>query len=159
MNILPALVNLTVAQGTTYRARFRSVSPSVPASFVNGVWIDKATGLPLDPSLVVPANLTGKSIRGAMRKKHADALPLIAFNETSNNVFLDAATGIYGIDFTPALTSPLKATDIDFATDETGVVILRASKYVFDIEIFDAVTGEVTRPINGQITLTAEVSK
>ena len=159
MNILPAIINLTVAQGTTYRARFRSVSPSVPASFINGIWIDTATGLQLDPALVVPTNLTGKSVRGAMRKKHSDAEAAITFNEANNNVFIDPATSIYGIDFTPALTTPLKATDLEIATDDDGAVILRASKFVYDIEIFDVVTGEVTRPVNGQVTLTAEVTK
>ncbi|MDO8742027.1 MAG: hypothetical protein Q7J45_00620 [bacterium] len=162
MNILPANIKLIVAQGTTYRARFRPVSPSVPASYINGVWISTATGLPLNPSQVVPADLTGKGVRAAMRKNHNDATPAIAFNADNGNVFIDAdpTTGLFGFDFTPETTSPLKATDEVYLTDpEDGSVISRCTKYVYDAEIFDLVTGEVTRPVSGQVVLIAEVTR
>lgn len=161
MNILPANIKLIVAQGTTYRARFRPVSPAVPAAFVNDQWISTATGLPLDPSQVVPADLTGKGVRAAMRKNHTDANPAIAFNADNGNVFIDPdpTTGLFGFDFTPATTSPLKATDEIYLSDDEGSVISRCTKYVYDVEIFDLVTGEVTRPVSGQVILIAEVTR
>jgi len=168
MNIQPAVYNPVIPQGVTVRLRFRSVSPSVPATYTNGKWIDDATGLELDPSLVVANDLTGKEVRAAVRRRHSEPTPAISFTEASGNVFLDPLTGIYGIDFKPAATSALnsataashqKSPEFDYVVDEAGAVVLRASKWVYDIEIFDPVTGEVSRPINGLITLTAEVTR
>lgn len=167
MNIQPIVYNPVIPQGVTFPMHFRGLTSSVPASFVNGKWIDDATGLQVAPSLLVPTDLTGKKIRGAMRKRHSEPLAAIEFSEDNGNVTLDPATGIYGINITPEATSALNKPDSPShrkSPEEPyllsgAVTVLRCSYWVYDIEIFDPVTGEVFRPVNGLITLTAEVTR
>ena len=167
MDFDPAQVNLKVAQGTHRRVRMRLVTPTVPADRINGVWTSRATGLPLTDAELNPYDFAGKTIRGAMRKKHtAGASPLTS---TSGINFSADATpptagvgpepGMFWILFTPETTSPLKATDYVLEASESGAEILTASDWVYDGEVVDTATGEVGRLVYGQVVITAEVTK
>lgn len=88
-----------------------------------------------------PVNLSGSIIRGAIRKHPSDAAAVINFTAANNNVFLDTVTGYFGIDFVAAATSAIEPT-----------------KYYYDIEVVRP-SGDVTRAMQGIITLTPEITK
>ena len=158
MKALPTILNIVVPQGTTYPVRLRWQNCVYATKVVDGVIVNALTGAPVPAGDLVAEDLAGCVIRGAMRKKHADPVPQISFSAAGNNVFLDPATQIFGIDFLPLDTSPLKATDREYETSDDGRVILRASDYFYDIEVVSP-SGDVTRAVHGVVTLVAEVSK
>jgi hypothetical protein len=88
----------------------------------------------------VVLDITGATVRGAIKKSHNTTSVVLSFTQANANVYLNAATGFFGIDFKSAATSAIPA----------GV-------YVYDIELVLA-SGEVTRVLQGNITLTPEVT-
>lgn len=89
----------------------------------------------------VPVDLTGAVVRAQLRKSFADALPAISCTLDNGTAFIDAVTGYFGFDLTSAATSAIPAT-----------------KYLFDIEV-ETSAGDVTRAMQGTITLTPKVTK
>lgn len=158
MKALPTVLNLTVPQGTNYPVRLRWQNCAYATRVVDGVIVNATTGAPVPAGDLIAEDLSGCVIRGAMRKKHTDPIPQIGFTAAGNNVFFDPATQIFGIDFLPSDTSPLKATDREYEVSDDGRVILRASDYFYDVEVVTA-SGDVTRAVHGVVTLVAEVAK
>lgn len=80
-------------------------------------------------------NLTGYTLRGQLRK---------SYGSTSYTSFTTSSGDLSGGELTIALTA-------------TQTSALRAGRYVYDIEIDNA--GEVTRVLEGIITVTPEVTR
>jgi hypothetical protein len=80
-------------------------------------------------------NLTGYTLRGQLRK---------SYGSTSYTSFTTSSGDLSGGELTIALTA-------------TQTSSLRAGRYVYDIEIDNA--GEVTRVLEGIITVTPEVTR
>lgn len=89
----------------------------------------------------VPVNLSGATIRGAIRKHPSDATATINFTSANSNVYLDVATGYFGINLVASATTAIEPT-----------------KYYYDIEVV-LPSGDVTRAMQGIITLTPEITK
>ena len=88
----------------------------------------------------VPVDLTGATIRGALKKTHTSVLASLSCTTGNGKAYLDVATGWFGINLIAADTSALEATS-----------------YVYDIEVV-LPSGDVTRAMQGKITLTPEVT-
>ena len=86
-----------------------------------------------------PVDLAGATIRGAMKKTFGSAA-VITFTIANSKAYLDVPTGYFGINLVAADTSAIEAT-----------------KYVYDIEVV-LPSGDVTRAMQGEITLTPEVT-
>ncbi len=88
----------------------------------------------------VPVDLTGATIRGALKKNHTSTTASLSCTIANGKAFLNTATGVFGITLIAADTSALEATS-----------------YVYDIEVV-LPSGDVTRAMQGKITLTPEVT-
>lgn len=113
----PVQRNFTVPQGADYPIRIRYLADGTPV------------------------NLTGATVRGALRKHPSDPSAIINFTNANNNIYLDIPTGYFGINFVASATSAIEAT-----------------KYYYDIEVV-LPNGDVTRAMQGFITLTPEITK
>lgn len=89
----------------------------------------------------VPVDLTGATVRAQLRRAFSDPAPAISCTSEDGSAFLSAGTGFFGFDLTPAATSAIAA-----------------AKYFYDIEV-TLPSGDVTRAMQGTITLTPEVTK
>lgn len=85
-------------------------------------------------------DITGATVRGGMKKSHNATSIILSFTDANANTYLEESTGYFGVDFVAAATSAIPA-----------------GKYVYDIELVLA-SGEVTRVLQGDITLTPEVT-
>lgn len=88
-----------------------------------------------------PVNLSGATIRGALRKHPSDVSATINFTSANSNIYLDIASGYFGINFVASATTQIEPT-----------------KYYYDIEVV-LPSGDVTRAMQGIITLTPEITK
>lgn len=114
----PVIRNFIVPQGVSYPVRMR--------------WLS-APGVPVD--------LTGCEVRAQLRRAFSDAVPAVSCTMENGSAVLDVATGFFGFDLHPAVTSAIPAT-----------------KYFYDLDV-RAPSGQVTRAMQGAITLTPEVTK
>lgn len=89
----------------------------------------------------VVVNLTGATIRGQLRKTHSSPEAALVCTLANGKAYLDIATGLFGITLIGTDTSTLEPTT-----------------YVYDIEVL-LPNGDITRAIQGKITLTPEVTK
>lgn len=85
-------------------------------------------------------NLTGATVRGALKKNHTSTTVSLSCTIANGKAYLNTATGYFGITLNAADTSALEATS-----------------YVYDIELI-LPNGDVTRALQGKITLTPEVT-
>lgn len=168
MDFEPANINLKISQGTDRWVEMRLVTPAVPADLIGGKWVSRATGLELTESELNPYDFTGKDYFGAMRKKHSSGTtsPITAtnglnFSSTANppTARFGPRQGDFALFFGAEATRFLKANDYPLEQDTDGDPILMASKWVYDSEVKDRVTGLVSRLCYGQVVLTAEVTK
>ena len=83
-------------------------------------------------------DLTGYSARAQMRQKKTDASPAATFNCTVT----DAATG-----------------KVKMALSNSVTELLTAGIYFYDLELFTTGDSNVTRLLEGQATVVAEVTK
>ena len=89
----------------------------------------------------VIVDLSGATVRGQLRKTHSSPTASLTCTIANGKAYLNTVTGYFGIDLTAADTAALEPTT-----------------YVYDIEI-ELPGGDVTRAIQGKITLTPEVTK
>ena len=99
------------------------------SDFFSVVSVEGSNGLPYD--------LTGHTARGQIRKTY-----------TSSTSY----------PFTVTINNPVQG-DIEIALDNTVTSSMKAGRYVYDIEITEAVTGDRTRVVEGQVEITPGVSR
>jgi hypothetical protein len=87
-----------------------------------------------------PVNLTGASVRAQLRTHPTATTPTIDCTLANGKAFLDTATGYFGFDLLPADTNAIAATN-----------------YSYDIVV--TLSGDVTRTMQGIITLTPQVTR
>lgn len=88
----------------------------------------------------VVVDLTGATIRGSLKKNHTSTTVSLSCTIANGKAYLNTGTGYFGITLSAADTTALEATS-----------------YVFDIEVV-LPSGDVTRAMQGKITLTPEVT-
>jgi len=93
-------------------------------------WLDNGT----------PVDLTGALVRAQLKTSYS-AQPAYSATIANGKAYLDVATGWFGFDLIPTDTSAITAT-----------------QYVYDIEV-ELPTGDITRAMQGKITLTPEVTR
>lgn len=79
----------------------------------------------------LPFNLTGYSARGHIRKNYSSS-SFTAFSTTINNA-------IQG--------------EINLSLTSTQTAALKAGRYVYDVEIIESSTGNITRVVEGQVEI------
>lgn len=89
----------------------------------------------------IPVDLTGATIRGQLKKTHTQAAADLDCTIANSKAYLDEGTGYFGLDLIAADTAALEPTT-----------------YLYDIEVV-LPSGDVTRAMQGKITLTPEVTK
>lgn len=91
-----------------------------------------------------PVNITGYTFAGAIKESAQDSSPVESFTF----VLTDPGNGVVTVSLTDEETSGLPATG-DVYDEYTG--------YVYDIEMTD-LSGNVTRILNGEISVSPEVT-
>lgn len=99
------------------------------SDFFSTVDLEGSNGLPYD--------LTGYTARGQIRRTYS-SLTAYPFTVTVTN----ATQG-----------------EISIALGNTATKQMRAGRYVYDIEVIDSVTGDITRVVEGQVEITPGVTR
>jgi hypothetical protein len=88
----------------------------------------------------VPVNLTGATVRAQLRREFDAPSAALDCTLANGKAFLDTSTNFFGFDLLPADTNALEATS-----------------YFFDVVV--TLSGDVTRAMQGIITLTPQVTR
>ena len=88
-----------------------------------------------------PVDLTGYGARLQVRHHYSDAEALLSLSDGSG-ITINGNTGVLTIEVSDALTSDLPA-----------------GRHVYDLEVFQAPSGDVTRLVEGSFTVTPEVTR
>ncbi|NDD82965.1 hypothetical protein EBZ38_01600 [bacterium] len=88
----------------------------------------------------VPVNLTGATVRAQLRKEFDAPSPSLDCTLANGKASLDTTTGFFGFDLLASDTAAMEATS-----------------YFFDVVV--TLTGNVTRAMQGIITLTPQVTR
>lgn len=99
------------------------------SNFFSSVSVEGANGLPFD--------LTGYTARGQIRRSYQ-------------------STTAYP--FTALVNNPTDG-EIDISLGNTATSQMKPGRYVYDIEIVQGTTGEVTRVVEGQVEVTPGVTR
>lgn len=87
-----------------------------------------------------PVNITGATVRAQLRTHPSATTATIDCTIANGKAYLDAGTGYFGFDLLPSDTTPIAATT-----------------YYYDLELVIGI--DVTRALQGTITLTPEVTR
>ena len=99
------------------------------SNFFSSVSVEGANGLPFD--------LTGYTARGQIRRSYL-------------------STTAYA--FTALINNPTDG-EIDISLGNTATSQMKPGRYVYDIEIVQGTSGEVTRVVEGQVEVTPGVTR
>lgn len=105
-----------------------------------GATLHRSIALKSSAKHVVP--LTGYTARMDIRVKTPDAITILELTTPSNGLFINASIGSIIILITPSQTASMTP-----------------GNYVYDLELEETSTGTVTRLLQGNLTVRAEVTK